>query len=71
MASMKSRPVNDMFAKNGRIRPDGLHVHDMYLMEVKKPSESRYPWDYYHVRAKVPAQQAFSPMVPGACSLVP
>ena len=70
MANMKSTPVNDFFTKNGRIRADGLHVHDMYLMEVKKPSEAKYPWDYYNVRALIPADQAFSPMVAGACATV-
>lgn len=68
MANMKATPVNDFFSKNGRIRVDGLHVHDMYLMDVKKPSESKYPWDYYHVKAMVPGDQAFSPMVAGACA---
>lgn len=70
MAKMKATPVNDMFAKGGKIRADGLHVHDMYLMQVKKPSESKSPWDYYHVRATVPAAEAFSPMTPGACAFV-
>jgi branched-chain amino acid transport system substrate-binding protein len=70
MAKMKATPVNDMFTKGGTIRPDGLHVHDMYLMQVKKPSESKSPWDYYHVKAVVPASQAFSPMTPGACAFV-
>ena len=69
MAKMKATPVNDFFTKNGKIREDGLHVHDMYLMQVKQPSESKYPWDYYKVVAKVPGDQAFSPMSP-ACSLV-
>lgn len=68
MAKMKATPVNDFFARNGRIRADGLHVHDMYLMDVKKPAESKYPWDYYNVKATVPGEQAFSPMVPGACA---
>ncbi|MDT3677663.1 MAG: ABC transporter substrate-binding protein [Burkholderiaceae bacterium] len=67
MKKMKATPVNDMFAKNGRIRADGLHLHDMYLMQVKKPSESKTPWDYYHVRATIPAEQAFSPMNPQTC----
>lgn len=70
MARMKSTPVNDMFAKNGRIRADGLHLHDMYLMQVKTPAESKSPWDYYHVKAVVPPEQAFSPMKPGACAFV-
>ena len=47
MAQMKQTPVNDFFAKNGRIRADGRMVHDMYLMQVKAPAESKYPWDYY------------------------
>ena len=70
MARMKSTPVNDMFAKNGRIRADGLHLHDMYLMQVKSPAESKSPWDYYHVKATVPPERAFSPMKPGACAFV-
>lgn len=67
MKRMKATPVNDMFARNGHIRADGLHMHEMYLMQVKTPAESKAPWDYYHVRATVPPEQAFSPMNPGAC----
>lgn len=70
MKRMKATPVNDMFARNGHIRADGLHMHEMYLMQVKMPSESKAPWDYYHVRATVPPEQAFSPMNPGACKFV-
>ncbi len=62
MAKMKSTPVNDFFARNGQIRADGLHVHDMYLMQVKKPAESKGPWDYYRPVATVSAANAFSPM---------
>lgn len=70
MKTMKATPVNDIFAQNGKIREDGLHVHDMYLMQVKKPSESKQPWDYYNVLARVPGDRAFSPMQPGACAFV-
>jgi branched-chain amino acid transport system substrate-binding protein len=70
MAKMRELPVDDMFAKGGRIRPDGLHVHDVYVMEVKKPSESKYPWDYYHVRATVPGDQAYRPLSASLCPLV-
>ena len=70
MKTMKATPVNDIFAQNGKIREDGLHVHDMYLMQVKKPEESKEPWDYYNIRARVPADRAFSPMQPGACAFV-
>jgi branched-chain amino acid transport system substrate-binding protein len=70
MAKMKSTPVNDFFAKNGKIRADGRMVHDMLLVEVKKPAESRAPWDYYKVRAVIPGDQAFIPLAKSACPLV-
>jgi branched-chain amino acid transport system substrate-binding protein len=67
MENMRQAPINDMFATNGIIRPDGLMVHDMYLVEVKKPSESRYPWDYYTIRATVPGSVAFQPLSESTC----
>ena len=70
MAQMKQTPVNDFFAKNGSIRADGRMVHDMYLLQVKKPEESKAPWDYYHVRATIPAAEAFQPLAAGKCPLV-
>ena len=70
MAQMKKTPVNDFFAKNGTIRADGRMVHDMYLMQVKKPAESTTPWDYYHVRATIPAAEAFQPLSASTCPLV-
>ncbi len=70
MAQMKKTPVNDFFAKNGSIRADGRMVHDMYLLQVKKPAESNTPWDYYHVRATIPAAQAFQPLSASTCPLV-
>jgi branched-chain amino acid transport system substrate-binding protein len=69
MATLKTMKVNDMFAKNGYIRADGRMVHDYYLMEVKKPSESKYPWDYYKVVAKVPGEQAFNTKAESKCAL--
>ncbi|HUL61249.1 MAG TPA: ABC transporter substrate-binding protein [Anaeromyxobacteraceae bacterium] len=59
MKQMRATPVNDFFAKNGRIGMDGLHRHDMYLVEVKAPEESKYPWDYYKVLQTIPADLAF------------
>jgi branched-chain amino acid transport system substrate-binding protein len=59
MKTMRDTPVNDFFAKNGRIGPDGLHRHDMYLVQVKDPSESKQPWDYYKVLKTIPAAEAF------------
>ena len=70
MAQMKKTPVNDFFAKNGTIRADGRMVHDMYLLQVKKPAESTTPWDYYHVRATIPAAEAFQPLSASTCPLV-
>lgn len=62
MARMRETPVNDFFAKNGRIGPDGLHRHDMYLVQVKTPEESKYPWDYYKIAKVIPTAEAFPPI---------
>ncbi|MCX7250529.1 MAG: ABC transporter substrate-binding protein [Burkholderiales bacterium] len=70
MAQMKKTPVNDFFAKNGKIREDGRMVHDMYLLQVKKPAESKTPWDYYHVKATIPAAEAFQPLSASRCPLI-
>ncbi|AVT79367.1 ABC transporter permease [Rhodopseudomonas palustris] len=67
---MKETPINDFFAKNGKIREDGRMVHDMYLFEVKKPSESKGRWDYYKLLATVPGDQAFQPLSESRCPLV-
>jgi branched-chain amino acid transport system substrate-binding protein len=67
---MKETPVYDMFAKNGRIRDDGRMVHDMYLFEVKKPSESKGRWDDYKLLATVPGDQAFQSLELSRCPLV-
>jgi len=70
MRKMKDTPINDFFAKNGRIREDGRHVHDFYLLQVKKPEESKYPWDYYHVRQVIPASDAVMPVAQSECPLL-
>ncbi|NEX63685.1 ABC transporter substrate-binding protein [Noviherbaspirillum galbum] len=70
MKKMKETPINDFFAKNGKIREDGRMVHDMYLVQIKKPSESKSPWDYYNIRAVIPGDQAFQPLSKSACPLV-
>ncbi len=70
MAQMKKTPVNDFFAKNGSIRDDGRMVHDMYLMQVKTSAESKTPWDYYKVKATIPAAEAFQPLSASRCPLV-
>lgn len=67
---MKSMPVQDMFADNGVIRADGRMVHDMYLVQVKAPSESKGPWDYYNVLRTIPGDAAFMPLSQSTCDLV-
>ncbi|HRO59184.1 MAG TPA: ABC transporter substrate-binding protein [Burkholderiaceae bacterium] len=64
---MKSTPVNDFFAENGVVRQDGRMVHDMYLVRVKEPSESKYPWDYYEVISTIAGDDAFRKMEGGGC----
>jgi branched-chain amino acid transport system substrate-binding protein len=70
MSKMREMPINDFFAKNGRIREDGRMVHDMYVYEVKKPSESKGDWDFYKLREVIPGDQAFRPLKDSACPLV-
>jgi branched-chain amino acid transport system substrate-binding protein len=70
MKIMKATPINDMFATNGRIREDGRMVHDMYLFEVKKPSESKGRWDDYKLLATIPGDQAFQSLKLSRCPLV-
>lgn len=70
VARMKQTPINDLFADNGRIREDGRMVHDMYLVQVKKPEESKEPWDYYKVLATIPGDKAFQPLSESKCRLV-
>ena len=70
MSAMRKAPIHDFFAKNGRIRDDGRMVHDMYLFEVKKPEESKGPWDFYKVVATVPGDEAFQPLEKSRCPLV-
>lgn len=67
---MIATPINDMFARNGRIREDGRMVHDMYLAEVKKPAESKGEWDLYKIVRTIPAEEAFRPLSESKCELV-
>jgi branched-chain amino acid transport system substrate-binding protein len=68
-ARMREKPVEDFFARNGRLRADNLMVHDLMLVQVKKPEESKYPWDYYKVLTKISGEDAFGPPDP-ACSML-
>jgi branched-chain amino acid transport system substrate-binding protein len=70
LAKMREMPVRDAFTDNGFLREDGRMVHSMFLFEVKKPEESKAPWDYYKVLAEVPGDQAFRPLKDGGCPLV-
>jgi branched-chain amino acid transport system substrate-binding protein len=68
-AAMRAKPVEDVFARHGTLRPDGLMVHDLLLVQVKTPEESKYPWDYYKVLTTIPGDQAFA-APDSACSLI-
>lgn len=70
MAWMRANPVNDFFAQGGKVREDGRMVHDMYLMRIKKPEESKQKWDLYENLAIVPGDEAFRPMADGGCPYV-
>src|SRR5438034_1527286 len=70
IAKMKATPTDDPLFGKGTIRADGRKIHPAYLVEVKKPSESKKPWDYYKIRATIPAEQAFRPIDQGGCELV-
>jgi branched-chain amino acid transport system substrate-binding protein len=69
-AKMREMPVDDFFSRGGRIREDGRLLHDMYLVEVKGPNESKGPWDYYKVLRTIPAEQAAMPLAASKCALV-
>ncbi|MEP9353096.1 ABC transporter substrate-binding protein [Xanthobacter sp. KR7-65] len=68
--AMKAKPIKDPLFGEGRIRADGRKIHDMYLFEVKKPAESKAPWDYYKLRATIPAEDAFRPLSQSECALL-
>ena len=69
-AKMREMPVEDFFAKGGRIRADGRLVHDMYLVQVKQPAQSRQAWDYYDILSTIPGAKAFRPLDESVCPLV-
>lgn len=70
MKWLKANPVNDFFVKDGRIRADGLMVHDMFLMQVKTPAESKGPWDYYKLVARAPGDQIYTSPAESTCRLM-
>ncbi|MFC3637830.1 ABC transporter substrate-binding protein [Camelimonas fluminis] len=70
VAQMKKTKINDIFAKNGYIRDDGQMIHDMYLVQVKTPQQSKSKWDVYNIVATVPGEQAFQSLDKSACPLV-
>ena len=70
MDELRNTKINDIFTDHGVIRADGLMEHDMYVMQVKKPSESKYPWDYYRVVKKMSGEQAFGKLADSSCPLL-
>jgi branched-chain amino acid transport system substrate-binding protein len=67
-AKMRELRVDDFFAKDGEVRADGRMTHDMFLVQVRRPEEARYPWDYYKILFTIPASQAFRPLAESECS---
>ena len=70
VAKMRALPIDDFFAHNAKLREDGRMVHDMYLMQVKTPAESKSEWDVYKTLATVPGDQAYRPIDQGGCPLI-
>jgi branched-chain amino acid transport system substrate-binding protein len=70
MAWMKANPIDDFYAPGARLREDGRLIHPIYLLQVKSPAESKYPWDYYKIIATVPPDQTFRPLAEGGCPFV-
>jgi len=70
MEELHKLKINDMFVKGGYIRADGVMIHDMYVMQVKSPQDSQYPWDYYKVVKRMPGEEAFGPLSDSTCPLV-
>jgi branched-chain amino acid transport system substrate-binding protein len=70
MKHLKSTPINDMFARNGKVRADGRMVHDMYLVQVKAPGDVKAKWDYYNLKETIPADEAFQPLSTSKCKMV-
>jgi branched-chain amino acid transport system substrate-binding protein len=70
MDELRKTKINDMFTEDGMIRADGLMEHSMYVMQVKRPSESKYPWDYYRIVHKMSGEQAFGKLADSTCPLV-
>ena len=68
-AKMREKPIDDFFARHGRLREDNLMVHDLFLVQVKTPEESKYPWDYYKVLTPISGEDAFGPPDP-ACPML-
>jgi branched-chain amino acid transport system substrate-binding protein len=70
MAQLKKQKINDMFTKNGYVRADGRMIHDMYLMQVKSPAESKEPWDYFKLAQTIPGEEAYTKLANSKCPLV-
>jgi branched-chain amino acid transport system substrate-binding protein len=67
---MKAMPTDDIIFGKGSIQPNGRKIHPAYLLEVKKPEESKGPWDYMKVISTIPADQAFTPLDKSSCALL-
>jgi branched-chain amino acid transport system substrate-binding protein len=70
IAKMRETPVNDAFTPSGKLRPDGRMVHDVYLVQIKSPTESKGEWDLLKLVATIPGDKAFRPLADGGCPAI-
>lgn len=70
LAQLRSTPIDDMYSRHGKVLANGRMIHDMYLVEIKKPEESKYPWDYFKILQVVPGEKAFRPLADSKCPLL-
>ena len=70
MKALKEMPINDMFARNAKLREDGKLLHDFYLVSVKTPAQSKEPWDYYNIVKTISGSDAYVPLSESTCPLV-
>ena len=68
--ALHEMPVDDFFARNGTVAKNGRMIHDMYLLQVKKPADSKEPWDYFNVLATIPGKEAYMDPAKSGCELV-
>jgi branched-chain amino acid transport system substrate-binding protein len=70
LAQLRSMPIDDMYSRHGKLLANGRLIHDMYLVEIKTPEESKHRWDYFKILQVVPGEKAFRPLAESKCPLL-